>query len=177
MRSLLLISEDKLLQQGFCHVFPTFEVLVSNDLNRLYRIPRHFPALIDTRVLFRIKEPMVLLDYLHKIQTQNVTLMECMSKGMPLPLQSTHHLNSRLAPAVMERQLRRSPKITEDGLRAMEMTVLILSLSGIPISSTAQKLNLSIKTIYTHRRNAAQKLGFYNYDEFLRQYSRELQAS
>nr|WP_241390669.1 hypothetical protein [Serratia proteamaculans]ULG17715.1 hypothetical protein F28p_00045 [Serratia proteamaculans] len=172
MLSLLLISEDKFLLQGLCHLLPACQVLGTSDINRLYRLSCCSPVVIDTRVLLQITDPGELIGHLKKIQTMNIILMDFLSIGGCFPLQLTCHLNSRQKRSDLASQLRawlcRKGVIDFWGLTPMEMAVIFLSFSGIPMSQAATKLDRSIKTLYTHRVNAIKKLGYNNFNAYSR---------
>lgn len=49
--------------------------------------------------------------------------------------------------------------IIKDELTRREKVILIHTINGMDVQTIGEQLNISIKTVYAHRRNALQKLG------------------
>jgi DNA-binding NarL/FixJ family response regulator len=86
------------------------------------------------------------------------------------------YLSSEIAGSVVERSLHRSTAGESSAystLGAREREVLQLVAEGKTSSETAQEMHISIKTVETHRRNIANKLGLHGTAELTKYAVRE----
>ncbi len=71
-----------------------------------------------------------------------------------------------LAMITLDRKRYREPMFP--GLTERERAVLLYTLKGIPVKSISNMMNISIKTIYAHRKNGLSKVGARSIMDFRR---------